>query len=423
MSVTVVVGAQWGDEGKGKITDFLAADVAVVARAQGGSNAGHTVVFDGQEYKLHLLPSGILRSDVLAIAGAGMVIDPEQLLNELEQLPVERGELLLDERAHIVMPYHKLLDAAEEKAKGSGAAGTTGRGIGPAYGDRATRFGIRVGDLLEPETLRERLARVVPRTQALLAHYGATEQLDEQALFTLASGWGSVLADSIGNASLEIAGRLDQGVLLEGAQGVHIDIDHGIYPFVTSSSPTPAGMAQGVGVAPQHLSRIVGVVKGYTTRVGTGPFPTELQDATGDYLRQQGNEFGTTTGRPRRCGWLDLVMLEHSQRLCGFSELAFTKLDVMGGLDKIRVCTAYESPQGRLEHFPASMTSLAQCTPVYQDFPGWPALSGPEWLAVAESGELPSSLSTYLAFICKQLGVPAGLLSLGPERETTLRLL
>ena len=422
MSVTVVVGAQWGDEGKGKITDFLAADVAVVARAQGGSNAGHTVVFDGREYKLHLLPSGILRSGVLAIAGAGMVIDPGQLLHELEQLPAERGELLLDERAHIVMPYHKLLDAAEEKAKGSGAAGTTGRGIGPAYGDRATRFGIRIGDLLEPETLRERLARVVPRTQALLAHYGVTERLDEQALFALLSEWGAALADSIGNASLEIAGRLDQGVLLEGAQGVHIDVDHGIYPFVTSSSPTPAGMAQGVGVAPHHLSRIVGVVKGYTTRVGTGPFPTELHDATGDYLRQHGNEFGTTTGRSRRCGWLDLVMLEHSQRLCGFSELAFTKLDVMGGLDEIRVCTAYESPQGRLEHFPASMALLAKCTPVYREFPGWLALSGPEWLTVAESGDLPSPLSTYIEFVCKRLGVPAGLLSLGPGREATIRL-
>ena len=322
MSVLAVVGAQWGDEGKGKITDWLAADVGTVVRGQGGSNAGHTVVIDGVSHKLHLLPSGILRSEVLAIAGAGMVIDPEQLLAELEQLGDSRGKLLISERAHVVMPYHCLLDGAEERAKGGGAAGTTGKGIGPAYGDRATRFGIRMGDLLEPQTLRERLERVVPRTQALLDYYGTGDRLELEQLYDLAAGWGRTLKGCIGNASLAIAERLDRGVLLEGAQGVHIDIDHGIYPFVTSSSPTPAGMAQGAGIAPGLIERVVGVTKAYVTRVGTGPFPTELEDAIGEHMRDGGGEFGTTTGRPRRCGWLDMVMLEHSQRICGFSELA-----------------------------------------------------------------------------------------------------
>jgi adenylosuccinate synthase len=422
VSVLAVVGAQWGDEGKGKITDWLAGDVGTVVRGQGGSNAGHTVVIDGESHKLHLLPSGILRSGVLAIAGAGMVIDPEQLLAELEQLGDNRGKLLISERAHVVMPYHRLLDGAEERAKEGGAAGTTGKGIGPAYGDRATRFGIRMGDLLEPQTLRERLERVVPRTQALLDYYGTGDRLELEQLYDLAAGWGATLESSIGNASLAIAERLDRGVLLEGAQGVHIDIDHGIYPFVTSSSPTPAGMAQGAGIAPGLIERVVGVTKAYVTRVGTGPFPTELEDATGEHMRDVGGEFGTTTGRPRRCGWLDMVMLEHSQRLCGFSELAITKLDVLGGLDKIQVCTAYETPHGRLEHFPASMTLLAECTPIYETLAGWPALSPAEWQAAAAADSLPAEVNDFITFLTSWLGVPAGLLSFGPDREATLRL-
>ena len=425
MTVTVVVGSQWGDEGKGKITDYLAEGARAVVRYQGGNNAGHTIVIGDRTHKLHLLPSGILRRDVLAVLGNGMVIDPAVLLDELAALGGDHGELLVSERAHVIMPYHRLLDGAEERGRGGAAVGTTGRGIGPCYGDRAMRYGVRIGDLREPSVLRERLAAALPRVKALLRLYHQPADLDADALYHQAIAWGEALEPYIGDASLALARlrREGQQILMEGAQGVHIDLDHGTYPFVTSSHPISGGSTIGAGIPPTAIERVVGVTKAYTTRVGSGPFPAELSGPQGDHLREAGGEYGTTTGRPRRCGWLDLVMLELSHRVCGFTELAVTKLDVLGGLDEVKVAVAYDTPEGRLTHFPASQARLTACEPVHESLPGWPALTREEWLAAAQGGELPSAMRDYLAFISNRLGVSVGLASVGPERAATVELI
>ena len=324
MKVTTIIGAQWGDEGKGKVTDYLAEESRVVARSQGGNNAGHTIVVDGKKHKLHLLPSGILRKDVVSIIGNGVVVNPEVLLKELDNLDSERGQLLISDRAHVIMPYHKLLDGGEESSKGKSMIGTTGNGIGPCYSDKVSRIGIRMGDLLDNEILVERLEKAFPRNLALLDHYGVKSDLTIDSLLNLCRKWRNELSQFITDTSLLINKHIDNkdNVLLEGAQGVHIDIEYGTYPFVTSSSPTTAGAALGSGIAPSKITDVVGVTKAYLTRVGSGPFPTELDDEVGEMIRDKGQEFGTTTGRPRRCGWLDLVMLELSNRICGFSSLA-----------------------------------------------------------------------------------------------------
>ena len=331
MKVTTIIGAQWGDEGKGKVTDYLAEKSRVVARSQGGNNAGHTIVVDGKKHKLHLLPSGILRKDVVSIIGNGVVVNPEVLLKELDNLDSERGQLLISDRAHVIMPYHKLLDGGEESSKGKSMIGTTGNGIGPCYSDKASRIGIRMGDLLDDEILMERLEKAFPRNLALLDYYGIKSDLTIDSLLDLCRKWRNELSQFITDTSLLINKYIDNkdNVLLEGAQGVHIDIEYGTYPFVTSSSPTTAGAALGSGIAPSKITDVVGVTKAYLTRVGSGPFPTELDDEVGEIIRDKGQEFGTTTGRPRRCGWLDLVMLELSNRICGFSSLAIMKLDIL----------------------------------------------------------------------------------------------
>ena len=418
MKVTTIIGAQWGDEGKGKVTDYLAEDCKVVARSQGGNNAGHTIVVDGKKHKLHLLPSGILRKDIISVIGNGVVVNPDVLLKELDNLDGERGQLLISDRAHVIMPYHKLLDGGEESSKGKSMIGTTGNGIGPCYSDKASRIGIRMGDLLDDEIIIERLEKALPRNQALLDYYEIKNDLTVDSLFDLCRKWRNELGEYITDTSLLVSKHIDNGdnVLLEGAQGVHIDIEYGTYPFVTSSSPTTAGAALGSGIAPSKITDVVGVTKAYLTRVGSGPFPTELEDKVGEMIREKGQEFGTTTGRPRRCGWLDLVMLELSNRICGFSSLAIMKLDILSDMDEIKVCVAYKDNKGlEINHFPSSLSYLAKCEPVYKTFPGWSS-SGID----IPNGIIPDGMKNFLDFISESLSIPISIVSLGPGREETI---
>ena len=418
MKVTTIIGAQWGDEGKGKVTDYLAEECRVVARSQGGNNAGHTIVVDGKKHKLHLLPSGILRKDVVSIIGNGVVVNPEVLIKELDNLDSERGQLLISDRAHVIMPYHKLLDGGEESSKGKSMIGTTGNGIGPCYSDKASRIGIRMGDLLDDEILMERLEKALPRNLALLDHYGIKSDLTIDSLLNLCRKWRNELSQFITDTSLLINKHIDNkdNVLLEGAQGVHIDIEYGTYPFVTSSSPTTAGAALGSGIAPSKITDVVGVTKAYLTRVGSGPFPTELDDEVGEMIRDKGQEFGTTTGRPRRCGWLDLVMLELSNRICGFSSLAIMKLDILSDMDEIKVCVSYKDENGaEIRHFPSSLSYLAKCEPVYKTFKGWSSAE-----IDIPNGTVPIEMKNFLDFISERLEIPISIVSLGPGREETI---
>ncbi len=433
MTVTAVIGAQWGDEGKGKITDYMAEQADYVVRFQGGNNAGHTIKVAGATYKLHLLPSGIVRPDKVAVIGNGLVVDPRVLLAELEQLKEvtggRHGELKLSDRAHVIMPYHLLLDRAEEAFKGrDAAAGTTRKGIGPCYSDRTARFGIRGCDLLEPEALRPRLELALRRAEASLAALGSGELIKELSFEDIHLEYlalGQKLKPHVVDVSVLLHRALGQGrrILLEGAQGVHLDIEHGTYPYCTSSSIVSGNAACGSGLPPTAISRIMGVVKAYTTRVGTGPFPTELDDDIGRYLGEKGGEFGTTTGRSRRCGWLDLVLLRHSQRLCGFTGLAVTKLDVLGGLDELKVAADYRGPDGETVHdLPASMAYLERCEPLYETLPCWPDLDDREWAEAVEQGwdGLPATCLGYLEYLEQKLGVPVELASVGPGRSATV---
>ena len=418
MTVTTIIGAQWGDEGKGKITDYLADNSKVVARSQGGNNAGHTIVIDGKKHKLHLLPSGILRKDITSVIGNGVVVNPDVLLKELNNLGKERGKLFISDRAHIIMPYHKLLDGGEESSKGKSMIGTTGNGIGPCYSDKASRIGIRMGDIMDDDMIIERLEKALPRNLALLDHYGIKNSLTIDSLFEICEGWRESLGDFITDASLLVNQHIDNkdNVLLEGAQGVHIDIEYGTYPFVTSSSPTTAGAALGSGIAPSKIDEVVGVTKAYLTRVGSGPFPTELEDEVGEMIRDKGQEFGTTTGRPRRCGWLDLVMLELSHRICGFTSLAITKLDILSDMDEIKICTGYKLDNDtEVKHFPSSLSYLARCSPVYKTFAGWSSSN-----IDISKGIVPAEMRAFLDFISKSLNVPISIVSLGPGRDETI---
>ena len=418
MTVTTIIGAQWGDEGKGKITDYLAENSKVVARSQGGNNAGHTIVIDGKKHKLHLLPSGILRKDITSVIGNGVVVNPDVLLKELNNLGKERGKLFISDRAHIIMPYHKLLDGGEESSKGKSMIGTTGNGIGPCYSDKASRIGIRMGDIMDDDMILERLEKALPRNLALLDHYGIKNSLTIDSLFEICKGWRESLGDFITDASLLVNQHIDNkdNVLLEGAQGVHIDIEYGTYPFVTSSSPTTAGAALGSGIAPSKIDEVVGVTKAYLTRVGSGPFPTELEDEVGEMIRDKGQEFGTTTGRPRRCGWLDLVMLELSHRICGFTSLAITKLDILSDMDEIKICTGYKLDNDTVvKHFPSSLSYLTRCSPVYKTFAGWSSSN-----IDISKGIVPAEMRAFLDFISKSLNVPISIVSLGPGRDETI---
>jgi len=428
VTVKVVVGTQFGDEGKGKIVDLLASKFDIVARFNGGANAGHTVVTDGQRFAFRLLPSGAVRQKQAAICN-GVVVDAEQLLDEIADIEERTGRevrLWLSDRAHVVMPYHKVLDGAEKTLVGKLSSGSTGRGIGPCYGDKVTRLGIRVCDLLDEESLKAKLEVYYPLREKLLEAYGLKLGLAKQELVEWCLGKGAKLGRYVADTSLLLNQAMDEGknVLLEGAQGTHLDIDHGIYPYGTSSNTIAGGACTGAGISPTRIDQVVGIVKAYTSRVGEGPFPTELGEPLASRIREKGGEYGTVTRRPRRCGWLDLVMVRYAVRVNGISSLAITKLDVLGGLREVKVAVAYEHDGEELREFPANMRVLSECRPVYETLPGWPDLSTAVWKEVAERGyeELSIPLREYIGYVQRFLKTEVEIISLGQDRDATIEM-
>lgn len=417
-----VIGAQWGDEGKGKIVDLLCEHFDIVARYQGGHNAGHTVKFADKHYSLHLIPSGILHPDKLCVLGNGMVIAPDALLSEIESL---RGtgvtiedNLVISDSAHCILPIHTALDQGREELAGSAKIGTTGRGIGPAYEMKVSRFGILMRDLLREDVLREKLELACIEKNALLTGIYKRKAFDPGMLVADALRYGSILGGRIADTSLILddAVRTGKRILFEGAQGTLLDIDHGTYPFVTSSNSTAGGIATGLGIAPRQIHEVLGVVKAYSTRVGSGPFPTELEDATGERLRKRGNEYGTTTGRPRRTGWLDLVVLRTAAFLNGLGEIAVTKLDVFDEFDEIPVCVSYETPGGETRRYPRAAVERGAVKPRYRTMRGWKTPT----VGIASFEELPKAARDYVRFIEDELEVPVTIVSTGPRREETI---
>lgn len=417
----VVVGAQWGDEGKGKVVDYMASSFDYVARYAGGHNAGHTVIFDNHRYVLQLIPSGILRPGKKAVIGAGTVVDPAALVAELENLRKSnidvRGRLFLSNRAHLIFPYHREMDKAAEAARGAAAIGTTSRGIGPAYEDKMARRGIRICDLYDAERFAEKLERVIAEKDAIsratFGHPLETAGLLDQSL-ELAAHIRGLVTDT----AVLLNSALDKGepVLFEGAQGTMLDIDHGTYPFVTSSNATSGGVATGLGVAPTRLTGVVGVTKAYTTRVGAGPFPTEMPDLDAQGVRERGKEFGAVTGRPRRCGWLDLEVLRYAKMLNGIDSFVVTKLDVFDTQPEIRVCVGYRYKGQRLAEFPPDVETLSKVEPEYHTLPGWQKPTP----GIREVKDLPGPARDYLSFISDQLRTEIGMISTGPERDATI---
>lgn len=420
MTVTAVVGSQWGDEGKGKVVDYLAERADYVVRFQGGNNAGHTIVVGDEVFKLHLLPSGAV-SGKTGIIGNGCVVDPTVLVREVTELE-GRGikfDLYLSDRAHLILPYHRILDGIEEEVRAGNKVGTTGRGIGPCYQDKAARTGIRAGDLLHPERLRTKVMEQVALKTGILRAYGRDDVLDAEAMLEELDVATVVLRPFIVDTVqlLHESVKAGDNILLEGAQGVMLDLDHGTYPYVTSSYVASGGMCIGSGLSPRDIGDVVGVVKAYTTRVGEGPFPTELDTETGvgHHLAHVGHEVGTTTGRPRRCGWLDLVVVNQSVRLCGINQLALTKLDVLCGMDEILVCHAYELPDGtRITNVPSDPDLFAQAQPVYETFEGWSNLGDGTWEG------LPTEARVYLQFIREKTGAQIKMVGIGPKRDETI---
>lgn len=416
MSVTAVVGAQWGDEGKGRIVDYLAQRADMVIRYQGGDNAGHTVVNQRGTFRLHLVPSGIFNPATQCIVGPGTVVNPDTLLAEMAELAaagVDLSNLWLSERAHMVLPYHRLLDGLEESARGGQQIGTTKRGIGPAYADKAARSGLRLGDLLRPAYLRSRLAAVLPQKNLTLAHFGQPPLILDD-LLALAERWRAALADRIVDTlpRVQAAVRSGQSVLLEGQLGVMRDLDWGTYPFVTSSNPLAGGAAAGAGLPPWAITEVIGVVKAYCTAVGAGPFPTELHDEIGARLREVGGEYGATTGRPRRCGWLDGVALPYAAWLNGFTGLAITKLDVLDGLSELKICVGYRLDGRVITHVPDT-PDFERCEPIYETWAGWekPTRDARCW------DDLPAEAQAYLRRIAELADAPIRYVSVGPARE------
>ncbi|QCX33647.1 adenylosuccinate synthase [Caloramator sp. E03] len=423
MSGVVVIGAQWGDEGKGKITDFLAEGADVVVRYQGGNNAGHTVEVEGKKYKLHLVPSGILYDDKLCIIGNGVVIDPKALLEEIEYLEgegvkVTPKKLVISDRAHVIMPYHKILDGLSEKKRGKADIGTTGKGIGPCYTDKHERSGIRICDLFHIEVFKEKLKQNIELKNKIICDVYGGDPLSFEEIYDEYINYANRLRDFVFDTSVVLYDSIKKGkkVLFEGAQGTLLDIDYGTYPYVTSSHPISGGVCIGAGVGPTMISNAVGVCKAYTTRVGKGPFPTELFDEMGDFIREKGFEYGTTTGRARRCGWLDLVILKYAVRISGLTSLAITKLDTLSDIDEIKVCVGYEMDGKVIDYFPASLEDLAKCKPVYESFKGWD--SSIEKAKTFE--ELPENAKIYLKRIEEYTGVRISIVSVGPARHQTI---
>jgi adenylosuccinate synthase len=422
MPATIVMGGQWGDEGKGKLTDALAAEADIVVRANGGANAGHTVQTDAGVFKLHLIPSGILNPDTECIVGAGVVIEPRQVLSEMDKLQ-ERGvsldRLAISERAHVVLPYHPILDRLEEADRLEGSIGTTLRGNGPAYSDKAARRGLRMADLVDRDTLRYRLARELPRWNRLLSSVYGSDELDLEELVTDLGDMGERLRPFVSPTEPVVAGALAKGkrVLVECAQGAMLDIDYGTYPFVTSSSTTAAGACQGAGVAPIRVDQVLGVYKAYSTRVGAGPLPAELLDATGDLIRERGHEYGTTTGRPRRTGWFDAVAARYVAQLNGVSDIALTLLDVFDVFESINVCVAYDLDGRRVDTVPARIEELSRIRPVYETLEGWRTST----VDARSPEDLPRQAREYIAFLQEQVGSPITMVGVGPARDQLVR--
>ncbi|MFZ5810439.1 MAG: adenylosuccinate synthase [Thermodesulfobacteriota bacterium] len=419
----VVHGAQWGDEGKGKIVDLLTENAQAVVRFQGGNNAGHTLVVGGEKTIVHLIPSGILRPGTTCLVGNGVVLDPEVLCREMDTLAgrgvdVSPGRLIISKKTQVIMPYHRVLDGARETLRAGAKIGTTGRGIGPCYEDKMARIGIRAGDFADPDLLRKKIAAALVEKNALFTGLYGLAALDPQAVFEAVSPVAERLVPHLGDVSTEIQKALGGGgdVLFEGAQGTHLDIDHGTYPFVTSSNTVAGQAAAGSGCAPSVLTRIVAVVKAYTTRVGSGPFPTELFGTVGDYLQSHGGEFGATTGRRRRCGWLDLVLLREAARLSGPTEIALTKLDVLSGLFELKLCIGYRYKGKVHEYPPQEENALEHVEPLYETMPGWEEdISG-----ITAWEDLPLAAREYVSRIEQALGTRCAILSVGPDRRQTI---
>jgi adenylosuccinate synthase len=417
----IVIGAQWGDEGKGKITDLLSRSADVVVRYQGGVNAGHTIVVKGQTFKLHLIPSGILYPDTKCIIGSGTVIDPQVLIAELDQiesLNISTSNLLISETAHVTMPYHRLIDKASEEQRGTHKIGTTGRGIGPTYADKSERTGIRILDLMNPKELREQLEWTINSKNVILEKLYNLPPIDATAVIEEYLGYAERLRPFVVDTSLEIYSSIRErrNILFEGAQGTLLDLDHGTYPFVTSSNPVAGGACVGTGLGPTAIDRVIGVAKAYTTRVGEGPFPTELSGEIGEHLCSIGAEFGTTTGRKRRCGWFDAVIGRYAVRINGMDCLAITKLDVLDQVEEIKVCVAYEINGDRTEHFPTSSRKFAQCRPIYKTLPGWQQSTSD----CRTLEDLPPQALDYLKFLAELVEVPIAIVSLGASRDQTI---
>lgn len=424
MANIVIVGTQWGDEGKGKIVDLLAEFADLVVRFQGGNNAGHTMVVKGKQFISHLVPSGILQGKT-CIMGNGMVVDPGVLLKEIDYLisqgiDVGPDRLMISEKAHLIMPYHRAIDLAREKMKGDQKIGTTGRGIGPCYEDKATRHGIRFIELLDAGVFAETVEAILEEKNFYLREYLSAETLDAGSIIDQYAAYAKRLEPHVTNISVVIDRAIKAGkqILFEGAQGTHLDIDHGTYPFVTSSNTVSANACCGAGVGPKEITGVLGIVKAYTTRVGEGPFPTELFDEIGDRIQEKGVEFGATTGRKRRCGWLDTVLLRNAVRLNGLTGIVITKLDVLGGLSSLNICTDYECRGTAINDFPASLKVLAACKPVYETLPGWEEDISP----IRKMEDLPENAKNYLRRIEELIGVPINIVSVGPGRDETILL-
>ncbi|UHA75392.1 adenylosuccinate synthase [Paenibacillus sp. 481] len=419
MSTVVVVGTQWGDEGKGKITDFLAESADVVARYQGGNNAGHTILIGDKKYKLHLIPSGIFYDDKACVIGNGMVINPKALIEEIEYIH-ENGfstdNLRISDRAHVIMPYHMVLDGLEEERKGPNKIGTTRKGIGPCYMDKAARIGIRIDDILDAEVFELKLRHLANEKNELIKMYGG-EPLDIDEMLKQYLEYAEYIRKYVVDTSVVLNDAIDTGqkVLFEGAQGVMLDIDQGTYPYVTSSNPTAGGVCIGSGVGPSKIQEVIGVAKAYTTRVGDGPFPTELDNEIGHFIREAGHEYGTTTGRARRVGWFDSVVVRHARRVSGITGLSLNSLDVLSGLETVKICTAYKYRGEIIEHYPANLKMLAECEAIYEELPGWS-----EDITQCKSlEELPESTRNYVQRVSELTGIPISIFSVGRNREQT----
>jgi adenylosuccinate synthase len=420
MSSVVVVGTQWGDEGKGKITDFLSENAEAVARYQGGNNAGHTIKFNGVTYKLHLIPSGIFNSDKICVIGNGVVIDPKALVEELAYLHdhgISTDNLRISNRAHVILPYHIKLDKVEEDRKGANKIGTTIKGIGPAYMDKFGRIGIRMADLLDREIFEEKLAHNLVEKNRLFERFYETEGFKLEDILDEYYEYGQQVKQYVCDTSVVLNDALDAGkrVLFEGAQGVMLDIDQGTYPFVTSSNPVAGGVTIGSGVGPSKITHVVGVCKAYTSRVGDGPFPTELHDEIGHQIREVGREYGTTTGRPRRVGWFDAVVVKHARRVSGITDLSLNSIDVLTGLETVKICVAYTYRGETIQEYPATLNAIAECEPVYEELPGWTEdITGCKSL-----DELPVNARHYVERVSQLVGIPLATFSVGPDRTQT----